>query len=222
MEAVASGANAAPLRVAVLIDWQNVYKGARDAFGLHQDGHVAGNVDPWQLARVLAAAKDPTGAGRGLQEVRIYRGMPDQARDEATFRAFRSQTAEWKRRGGDRLSLKTRKIKYPPPHTGEKPREKGIDVWLAIDLVEMAIRHRVDRAVVVSTDTDLIPALRLATETRGDDFVEVVGWEGLGDAAGLLYVPGRRIRNRPMRRELYEKLHDNTDYTVSTRSRAKT
>ena len=168
-------------------------------------------VDPWQLARVLAAAKDPTGARRGLQEVRVYRGMPDQARDEPTFRAFRSQTAEWKRRGGDRLLLRTRKIKYPPPYTDEKPREKGIDVWLAVDLVEMAIRHTVDRAVVVSTDTDLIPALRLATETREDNFVEVVGWEGLGDAAGLLYIPGHRITKRPLRRDLYEALRDDTD-----------
>jgi len=117
--------------------------------------------------------------------------------------------------------LRTRKIKYPPPHTGEKPREKGIDVWLAIDLVEMAIRHTVDRAIVVSTDTDLIPALKLATDTRGDDFVEVVGWEGLGDAAGLLHIPGHTITKRPMRRDLYERLRDDADYTVSTRSRAK-
>jgi hypothetical protein len=36
------------LQIAVLLDWQNVYNGAREAFDLHALGHIAGNVDPWQ------------------------------------------------------------------------------------------------------------------------------------------------------------------------------
>jgi hypothetical protein len=37
------------LSVMVLIDWQNTYNGAREAFNLRAEGPIAGNVDPWSL-----------------------------------------------------------------------------------------------------------------------------------------------------------------------------
>lgn len=41
----------------------------------------------------------------------------------------------------------------------EKPREKGIDVKLATDVIVGAVDHKYDTAVVISSDADLIPAL---------------------------------------------------------------
>lgn len=41
-----------------------------------------------------------------------------------------------------------------------KPREKGTDVRIAIDLVVGAIENIYDTAILVSSDTDLIPALK--------------------------------------------------------------
>ena len=41
-----------------------------------------------------------------------------------------------------------------------KIREKGVDVKIAIDLVVGATEHTYDTAVVVSSDTDLIPAIK--------------------------------------------------------------
>ncbi len=41
-----------------------------------------------------------------------------------------------------------------------KIREKGVDVKIAVDLVVGAMEHRFDTAVVVSSDTDLIPAIK--------------------------------------------------------------
>ena len=41
-----------------------------------------------------------------------------------------------------------------------KIREKGVDVKIAVDLVVGAIEHQFDTAVVVSSDTDLIPAVK--------------------------------------------------------------
>jgi uncharacterized LabA/DUF88 family protein len=101
----------------------------------------------------------------------------------------------------------------------ERPREKGVDVWLAIDLVEMAIRHTVDRAIVVSTDTDLVPALELAVAERGEEFVEVAGWQGPRESAGLLRVKGHRVVQRALRDNIYRKLHDPTDYNIPKRER---
>jgi uncharacterized LabA/DUF88 family protein len=210
--------------VAVLIDWQNTYNGAREAFGLHARSHVEGSVDAWKLGSLLAAAPDRTGRPRELQEVRVYRGMPDRHRDPQTYAAFWSQVEAWRQRGGTRLVSRFRLLRYPSRHLAqqgvpERPREKGVDVWLAIDLVEMAIRHSVDRAVVMSTDTDLVPALELAASERGEEFVEVAGWEGTGSSAALLHVRGHNIVRRRLRENIYGKLRDPTDYNIPKRER---
>lgn len=202
------------LSVLVLIDWQNTYKGAREAFNLVSAGPIAGNVDPWKLARVLAKAQDPTGEARGLKEVRIYRGAPSPRRDPKTYSAYRAQTAKWERDGGARLKVCRRALRYPPPEViNAKPREKGVDVKLAVDLVEAAIRERADRVVVVSTDTDLLPAIELAVDERGERFVETAGWDGPGDSAALLTIKGHSLKRWPLRRALYDTLIDATDFT---------
>jgi uncharacterized LabA/DUF88 family protein len=198
-----------PLSVVVLLDWQNIYNGARQAFDLYDGGHIAGNVDPLKLALGLAGAADPTDRRRELQEVRIYRGKPDNARDPRTYGAWRSQTSSWEQRGGDRLKLCSRDLKYEGG-----TREKGIDVWLAVDLARLAIKGSADRVVVFSTDTDLVPALELAIEERGEQFVEVAAWAGSPQAASCLRVPGQRILQRKLKRDAYDKLHDATDYNV--------
>ncbi len=51
------------------------------------------------------------------------------------------------------LHLGIEKIQY------EKFREKGIDVKLATDLIVGAIDNKYDIAIVVSSDTDIIPAI---------------------------------------------------------------
>ena len=43
-------------------------------------------------------------------------------------------------------------------------RQKGVDVLLAIDLTEMSVSRRVDRVVLVLSDTDYIPAIKKARE----------------------------------------------------------
>lgn len=44
-------------------------------------------------------------------------------------------------------------------YDGGRIREKGVDVMLAVDLVIGAVDNLYDTAIVVSSDTDLIPAL---------------------------------------------------------------
>lgn len=196
------------LSVIVLIDWQNVYNGAREAFGLY-DGHRDGNVDPIRLALGLTGAPDPTGQRRELKQCRVYRGRPDNARDPRTYAAWRRQTALWQNRGGDKFELCARDLRY-----AGGTREKGIDVWLAVDLARIAVKGLADRVVVVSTDTDLVPALELACEERGEQFVEVAGWVGASTAAALLRVQGLRLTQRALRRDAYDKLADPTDYNA--------
>jgi len=43
-------------------------------------------------------------------------------------------------------------------------KEKGIDVWIAIDMVKEAIKENLDCAVLISGDSDFVPAFELIEE----------------------------------------------------------
>ena len=47
-------------------------------------------------------------------------------------------------------------------------KEKGIDVWIAIDMVREALNDNIDCAILVSGDADFVPAFRLIQETGKD------------------------------------------------------
>ncbi len=47
-----------------------------------------------------------------------------------------------------------------------KMREKGIDVKIAIDMVEFAIKNKCGCVILVSGDADLIPALKIVEENK--------------------------------------------------------
>ena len=44
-------------------------------------------------------------------------------------------------------------------------QEKGVDVGVAVNIVEDALKNEVDRVILVSSDTDLIPAILCAKRT---------------------------------------------------------
>jgi uncharacterized LabA/DUF88 family protein len=201
-----------PLWVTVLLDWQNIYNCAREAFGLREASSFEGTVDPLKLATHLAGGVGPD---RQLQELRIYRGRPDQAKNRKSYSAWRSQTAAWEAKCGERLVPRYRDLRY----RGDEVTEKGIDVWLAIDLVKIAMEESANRVVVVSSDTDLVPALELAVEIRGGSFVEVAGWDGSADAAPMLSVMG--VEQRFLARNHYDRFRDSTDYNLGVRIRKK-
>jgi len=47
---------------------------------------------------------------------------------------------------------------------GDDFRQKGVDILLAVDLVRMAWRDRIYKAVIVTNDTDFIPAIKEAKD----------------------------------------------------------
>jgi uncharacterized LabA/DUF88 family protein len=205
-----------PVWVTVLLDWQNIYRCAREAFGLEDGPATNGTVDPLKMANQLAGGMDsPPGHPCKLQEARIYRGRPNSAKDRRSYDAFQSQTAAWAKAGRDNLVGCYRDLRY----RGEEVVEKGIDVWLAIDLVSIAHEQSADRVVVVSSDTDLVPALELATKIRGEGFVEVAGWDGPRQSAAILNVEG--VSQRRLGQVDYERMRDPTDYNLSLRVRRK-
>lgn len=48
--------------------------------------------------------------------------------------------------------------------TDYKFQEKGVDVGLAVDIVADSLKNQVDHIILVSSDTDLVPAIKVAKE----------------------------------------------------------
>jgi uncharacterized LabA/DUF88 family protein len=171
-------------RVAVFIDYQNVYCGAREAFCLPHEHHIRGQVDPRLLADLIVSRRK---FDSELSVVRVYRGQPDSERDRRGYAACRRQSSRWTQ--DDKTRVITRTLRYPygwpdrsPP--GEKPQEKGIDVALAVDYVMMAVQNQCDVGIIMTTDTDLKPALEAVTRLNAVGrypHAEVAAWQPLGD-----------------------------------------
>ncbi|MBI2021214.1 NYN domain-containing protein [Candidatus Giovannonibacteria bacterium] len=69
-------------------------------------------------------------------------------------------------------------------YDGGRIREKGVDVKLSVDLVIGAVDSIYDTAIVVSSDTDLIPAIKYVRNVKGK-VVEYVGF-GTNPSLGMI------------------------------------
>jgi uncharacterized LabA/DUF88 family protein len=84
-------------------------------------------------------------------------------------------------------SLKTEgfEIKYGRiMYDDGKIREKGVDVKLAVDLVMGAVDNIYDTAIVISSDTDLIPAIKYVRKAKKKN-VEYIGF-GSNPSIGMI------------------------------------
>jgi hypothetical protein len=155
--------------VQVFIDWQNAYYSARETFhGPLQPGRV-GSFDPRRLAELIVRMRAVPSV---LAGVSVYRGLPWPERDPETHRCASEDAERWRSRGVNVVSLP---LCYPSARSGrKKPVEKGIDVALAVDLVEGAVRGAFDVAVLMSNDQDFRHAIEQA-QVAGV-IVESAGW----------------------------------------------
>ena len=165
-------------RVAVFIDWQNVYKGAREAFGLRGQGSERGNFSPYRLAKLLAAGND-RGSDGSLVLVEVHRGLPSSSRDSIGFGANRRQSAAWMAENPEIVIPRMRPLRYtnPDPLSGDlDAEEKGIDVQLALSAVENTLTTQCEVAVIFSHDTDLKPAVEMIARITGKSHIETASW----------------------------------------------
>ena len=47
---------------------------------------------------------------------------------------------------------------------GNEFRQKRVDIWMAVDLVRMASQKQIDKAIVMTGDSDLVPAIEAARD----------------------------------------------------------
>ena len=164
----------AAVNVAVFIDWQNTYKTAREAFGWRSFPNEYGNYSPYQLARILAA-----GNGRGpdglLVRLNIHRGLPSQKYDQMGYAANRRQSAAWMKEDPEIVVPRLRPLRYSRDQN-DPPREKGVDVELALAAVEWVLGGQCDVAIIFSHDTDLVPVVETLCRLKGTASVETASW----------------------------------------------
>jgi uncharacterized LabA/DUF88 family protein len=168
-------------RVLVFIDGQNAYKACRRLYG-------SGPCHPLLLAERVAQ-------GRRLVGVRFYSGVHDPTVDPKG-RSYTDRRHNLVRRTG--VTVVERKLRYrtewgfdpdslPDARKSlgqtiktsvtpyERAREKGIDLAIGLDVVDLALNGHMEVAVIVSSDNDLCEAARAtheATRARGRTSVE--------------------------------------------------
>jgi len=200
-------------RVMAFIDYRNVYRGARDCFHEPYAPSVAGQTHPILLGEHIVANSPFV---RELDSVRVYRGLPSATRDSRANAAFKRQVEAWS--DDPRTVVVARTLSYPRGwpnrcQPGEKPQEKGIDVALSVDFVRLALGDQYDVGVVVSTNTDLLPALETVAHST-DKRVEVAAWSGRSGHNQRLSIEGDA---QPwchwLDREVYERVCDMTNYS---------
>jgi len=146
-----------PLRTVLFFDGQNLYHGAKDAWA--PVPHSPGNVYAWpsydveSISSWLVSRK----AGRRLQQVRFYTGVPDPHRGnvEEFWHGFWTNKLR---------HLGSRGVYVYRGRVNAGGQEKGVDVSLAIDLIRLTYESAYDVAIILSQDADFIPAVKLAKE----------------------------------------------------------
>ncbi len=74
------------------------------------------------------------------------------------------------------------------------------------------MRDEYDTAVLMSSDTDLVPALEAVLDCGKR--CEVAAWQNKGGRSSRLSIPGRNLWCHWLDRRAYDLVADPTDYTV--------
>ena len=204
----------AAVRLAVFIDWSNVYRGAREAFGLENKSGRRGQVDPYRVAKVLVAAGGRRADGE-LVRVEVHRGRPLPNHDPLGNAAATLQQQRWRQVDPEVVWPRLRPLRFNP--TTERLEEKGVDVALAVAAVEWTVLRDVDRVVIFSHDTDLSPAVETIARIKGPHAVETASWRS--DRYRKRIPPINGVKNHFLHEKIFLALEDLTHYGRAARRR---
>lgn len=137
-------------RAAIFVDGQNLYHAARRAFGIKNPDY-----DIAKLSRELCRA-----GGWHLVSASFYTGIPDKSRDPNLYDFWNAKLLFMGRRGIRvfsrplRYSKKTVVLRDGSAKKIHVPREKGVDIRIALDVIHGARENLYDVAVILSQDQD--------------------------------------------------------------------
>lgn len=204
-------------RVAVFVDYQNVYMRARECFGDRYDPAPVGQILPLRTGVLLAGRGRSVDPDRQLTAVHAFRGEPSPRHSPIGQAATQRQVAAWRLQ--PLVTATTRPLHYHPigrDHTGTTiflAREKGIDVLIALALVLGAERDEFDVAILFSSDTDLVPAVEAVRDIGKR--CEVAAWRPPVGFGNGLRVSG--VWCHWLDEADYRRVHDPLHYAVGGR-----
>ncbi|MGH7227651.1 MAG: NYN domain-containing protein [Nitrospiraceae bacterium] len=146
------------LKTIVFMDGQNIYHLAKEAW-LPKSSHSESSYsypcyDVEKLADILIASSP----GRIREKIRFYTGVPHHAQNPF-WHGFWSNKLRF---------LGSRGIHVYKGRINHSGQEKGVDVSLAIDLIQLTHEKAYDVAIIVSQDQDFGPAIKLAKAIARD------------------------------------------------------
>lgn len=177
-------------RVAVFLDYENVHRTGHQLFASLGQQKYSTVVDPMKVSERLVAKRK---FASEVSAVHVFRGRPVPAFQPKPASANDIQATAWSM--DERVSVVRRDLKYDKDGDNVTAREKGIDVALAIALVDGSLHEDFDVAIVFSCDTDLLPAIELAYHKTKPN-IELACWstaKPLWFAEGLQMSPPRRF-----------------------------
>lgn len=202
------------MRTAVFIDGQNLFHLARLAWGAARNEHTARYSYPSYDVPKIALALTRRLPGRELVETRFYTGVPNPR--------FGPEEQRWHRFWSNKLrALVGAGVYVYRGRVNRHGEEKGVDVSIAIDLVQATHERRFETAILVSQDHDFEPAVRLSKRIAQDQGREVVI-----ESAFPRFQRGHRFRGIPganpvpIDQATYDSCFDPTDYLRRRRERA--
>lgn len=135
------------------------------------DAHNAANTS----GRIITANVGPSPVK--LARVEVFRGLPSNRHDQRSYARSLAQKAEWTR--DPRVEVNYRPLRYQWDNGVQVPREKGIDVLVALKLVELAQSGAYELVILAAHDTDLEPALEVAAASaqQSGTSIETAGWQ---------------------------------------------
>lgn len=203
------------MRIAVFIDYQNVYHAARRAFHDRNAPPSSGQISPRKLAELLRLRQN---GGDGFaqpdfDQVRVYRGLPRP--NDRGYGPARRQIAAWR---ADGVTVVTRPLSGPP----SAPREKGIDISLALDFFEGASTGAFDLGILCSVDSDFEPLIErvLDPDRSFAVAVETAAWWAPPRQV-LQLGGGSGVRCHLLTEADYDMVRDRTHYGIPARSRRR-
>jgi uncharacterized LabA/DUF88 family protein len=161
-------------KVFVFIDAQNCYRRARQTFFASPTSFLDGHTDPMKLARLLCTKLPPgqKAGDRVLAQVRIHTGRPDATRDPKSYAPELKRNRAWEAAGA---IVMARTLRYPYNWPAQAAEEKGVDVALAVDIVTKAVDGLYDIGILMSNDTDLLPAVEYV-QNMPNVRIETAAW----------------------------------------------
>ena len=191
------------MRAIVFIDGQNLHHLAKQAWLYNPADKTSPYAWPsYDVAKLAAtlAAKD---TGRTLEQIRFYTGVPGRSNNQY-WHDFWVNKLRYLANGG---------IYAYRGRVNSGRQEKGVDVSLAIDLVQATHEQRYEVAIIVSQDSDFGPAVSLSKQIAAAQGRRLTFESAFPVGPGSGYrrgIPGTRWVH--IDQETYDTCRDHRDY----------